>query len=143
MILCGGIGLGLTLIPHMIALIMTLPKYEASRNSVYRKYKNRAKIKGYTFDITKEDFTRICENDCHYCGAERVISHSHKKLNGLWKRNGLDRIDNSKGYLLSNVQACCYRCNRLKSNKDEKEFLSQITRISLHLGLVSIMEDND
>lgn len=123
---------------------MTLPKYEASRNKIYYRYKYRSKQRGIEFTLSKEQFIRVCQNSCHYCGASPTADDSdHNRLNGKWKHNGLDRIDNTKGYLLSNIQACCFSCNKLKSNRDEKDFLSKIAQISIHLGLVGIMDETD
>lgn len=123
---------------------MALPKYEASRNRVYYKYKIRSVGRGIPFDLSVEQFTTISERRCHYCGAKPSPSKSktHQNLNGNWLCNGLDRIDNSKGYLLSNVQACCFPCNQLKSSRDENEFLSQITAIAMHLGLACLKDEN-
>ena len=37
--------------------------------------------------------------------------------------NGLDRVDNSRGYEPSNVVPCCRRCNRAKDDMSSQEFM--------------------
>lgn len=72
----------------------------------------------------------MCERPCSFCMvAPSNLSNSHKRFNGSWEYNGLDRIDSSKGYTMSNVQPCCYLCNQLKSNLDEEVFLNHIKKI--------------
>lgn len=44
--------------------------------------------------------------------------------------NGIDRIDNQKGYSLDNVVACCRICNNAKSDMTVHEFHSWIMRIA-------------
>lgn len=120
---------------------MPLPKYEASFRRIYGKYKRRAKKNGIDFTIESQDFRNIAEQDCTYCGAKPTPScKDHERLNGNWKYNGLDRIDNNRGYVYGNVQPCCSLCNKLKSNLEEKDFLDHIQTIVSLRG--RIKEDN-
>jgi hypothetical protein len=43
--------------------------------------------------------------------------------------NGIDRIDSSIGYILSNCRPCCRTCNVAKSDLSETEFWNWLTRI--------------
>lgn len=45
---------------------------------------------------------------------------------------GLDREDNTLGYLYSNLVPCCKVCNRAKSTMTRAEFLTWIGRAHLH-----------
>jgi len=57
---------------------------------------------GYDWQIAYEDWLNLIKLPCHYCGnMEKAKSGS-----------SLDRIDNTKGYLLTNVLPCCTECNR-------------------------------
>ena len=56
---------------------------------------------------------------CHYCGIKEVelSGISIKSSIGLHVESlGIDRIDNSLHYELSNIVLCCYACNKVKSN---------------------------
>jgi hypothetical protein len=59
--------------------------------------------KGRDNDLEKEFVERLISTGCSYCGSQT----------GLMT---LDRLDNSKGHLQSNVVAACYRCNLLKAD---------------------------
>ena len=43
--------------------------------------------------------------------------------------NGLDRVDSSKGYVMSNVQPCCTRCNYAKHTGTVDEFFGWVARV--------------
>lgn len=54
------------------------------------------------------------------------------KINGSKLfRNGIDRVDNSLGYILSNVVSCCKICNYMKKDLSEQEFQDQCERVYL------------
>lgn len=58
------------------------------------------------WDLTFDDYQKFINNSCVYCGNS--ISQTG---------TGLDRQDNNKGYIITNVVACCGRCNRIKSDE--------------------------
>lgn len=43
--------------------------------------------------------------------------------------NGLDRVDNSIGYIESNVVPCCYICNKMKGELPVEDFLRHLNNI--------------
>lgn len=43
--------------------------------------------------------------------------------------NGIDRIDSSEGYTLTNVIPCCTKCNRMKLNYTTRDFIDHISKI--------------
>ena len=61
-----------------------------------------AKRKKLPFDVDVEFIENLLNTQCFYCEESR--------LNFL----GLDRIDNSLGYLKSNVVVCCTTCNLIR-----------------------------
>jgi hypothetical protein len=44
--------------------------------------------------------------------------------------NGIDRIDNARGYERDNIVPCCKFCNRAKSAMPQKEFIDLVRRIA-------------
>jgi len=83
------------------------PECFASHKSVsYARYRKRALEKQLVFLITPDDFNNIIKNDCFMCG----------KQNDEFHKNGIDRTDSDKGYLLDNIQACCCECNYMKKD---------------------------
>ena len=65
-----------------------------------------------------DDLERLISNSCHYCGGP-LNEHG----------SGLDRMDNSKGYIRGNVVPCCKDCNTLKSNKFTYSEMMQLSKV--------------
>lgn len=76
----------------------------------YGRLKNAAKLKGM-FDITFEQYCNLINSGCHYCSVDISLDGGYN----------LDRIDNDKGYELSNVVPCCSTCNVCRNNKFSSE----------------------
>lgn len=70
----------------------------------FARYKQRAEKKKLDFVFTEETFEQEIQKDCYLCGKQNSDNHC----------NGLDRVDNKKGYVLDNVRTCCGNCNYLK-----------------------------
>lgn len=105
---------------------------EASFKILYHRYKTTSKTRGIFFDIDKESFKTITSLNCHYCGIQPLQKTKCSSLN--LKRpdylyNGIDRIDNNKGYIESNIVPCCFVCNRAKRDMEYLDFLSYIERL--------------
>ena len=96
-------------------------------------YRRNAQLRGLVFDISEEDFERITKLDCYYCGTHPSnvykIARKGKITNTPYIYNGLDRIENTKGYSLDNVVPACIVCNRAKSDMPINEFIMWIKRL--------------
>lgn len=57
-------------------------------------------------NITLEQYSDIIKNPCYYCSKDLFLETG----------GSLDRIDNSKGYLLDNVLPCCGVCNKIRGD---------------------------
>lgn len=82
-----------------------------------RAYMTNAKKRGLVFEIDKELFASMIESPCFYCGKiETNFTHAYKKTcdSERYLHNGIDRIDNDKGYTIENSVPCCKLCNRMK-----------------------------
>ncbi len=101
-------------------------------NSQQPKYRYKAAIRNakkreLVWEIELQDFEWLCTLNCYYCTGVfgRTTHHA-----------GLDRIDNSKGYIFSNVVACCRVCNAVKSNVFSlEETVAMINRVKELRGL--------
>jgi hypothetical protein len=76
---------------------------ESCLNSLYGRYKDSAKKRGLIFDLSKDIFKQLTKQDCFYCGKEPSQIVSQKGFYGKYVYNGIDRVDNSLGYILDNV----------------------------------------
>lgn len=105
-----------------------LPYGVASFNMVYKNYSNAAKRRSLSFEISKDDFYALSLQNCFYCNS---TPKNKMKIttNGEFVYNGIDRVDNSKGYIYGNVVPCCGTCNKAKNNMGHKEFIGWIKSV--------------
>jgi hypothetical protein len=90
-------------------------------------YKRGAEVRGLDFDIPRDLFEELIDSDCSYCGAKpgnRITPHGKPII-----YQGIDRLDNSKGYVVGNVVPCCIICNKMKKAMNETEFMSHVRAI--------------
>jgi 5-methylcytosine-specific restriction endonuclease McrA len=81
-----------------------------SSNWIFWRYKYGAQSRGYSWEISQQDFKILTKSNCDYCGAPPYNEAKD------YTYSGLDRKDNSKGYNLENVVPCCKFCNRIKTD---------------------------
>ena len=110
-----------------------LPDDISKLRRIFRQYERGAYDRKLQFDISFEDFEKIIMKECVYCGE---IPKTYKDG---YKRNGMDRIDSKKDYLLDNVVSCCEMCNIIKRNYTEDEFFNQIIKIYKNLKLKEML----
>ncbi len=94
-------------------------------------YKKSARIRGLKYNLTEEQFIKLTQQNCFYCGIKPnniCKQKPAKQSNGSYVYNGLDRIDNNKGYTVDNVVPCCKTCNRRKGKASLQEYKSWIKR---------------
>ena len=96
------------------------------RNSLIQEYKNSASQRKLTYDLDDETLFTLIKSNCHYCGKSSYKPH-RKCDNFLY--NGLDRIENSVGYVESNVVPCCFICNKMKGVLSKEEFMEHLDKI--------------
>lgn len=114
-----------------LAKIQTLDNNQSCINRLYRNYKRAAISRGFTFELTLDEFKSFLNKPCYYCG--NVLSNKIKQgKKGELKYNGIDRANNTIGYTISNCVACCNICNKMKMNLNEEIFLKQINKIYFH-----------
>jgi hypothetical protein len=69
----------------------------------YAEYVRSASKRSLEFQLSFEEFKSIVCQPCFYCGT--ITSG---------ESIGIDRFDNSKGYIVENCRPCCDTCNRMK-----------------------------
>lgn len=90
---------------------------------------NQAIKRGLEFSLDLDTFIDLGLSNCFYCGKEPSNTYVLQYTKETMKYSGLDRRDNTKGYTKENTVACCYQCNRAKSDTTEDEFLMWIERV--------------
>lgn len=129
------------------------PDNWAAISRLINQYKQGAKHRKLSFSLSREIFTHIITENCHYCG-ERPQNYAFPAFKTKLKNNieaakivserplrkmlysGIDRIDNSRGYEIDNVVPACKFCNRAKSDRPVEEFLRWIRRLMAFHGRI-------
>lgn len=110
-----------------------LPNSGAARNSNLLKYKKSAEKRGINWLLSNEQFDLLTSGYCYYCGVEpkqiHTASRNCKQIQQIIY-NGIDRIDNSRGYEPDNVVSCCKICNRAKDVMSKENFLIWVKRVA-------------
>ncbi len=88
----------------------------------YKDYRLNAKKKDLVFLVSIEEFDILTSKKCYYCGGS---SGSYKDRT----YTGLDRVDNSQGYEVSNLVPCCKKCNYMKKDLSIEVFLYHIRQV--------------
>lgn len=102
-------------------------------NWLYGSYRGKAKTAHRSFELSKETFASLVSQNCDYCGrppAQKVTSVLPAHPEFVY--NGIDRIENAKGYVDGNVVPCCGPCNDMKCDKSREEFLRLIAAVYRH-----------
>jgi hypothetical protein len=91
----------------------------------YGNYVRTANYKNLEFMISYDEYENIVCSSCYYCG---IISEK-----GF---NGIDRKDQTQGYILENCVNCCQMCNYMKGSLCDNVFIKRIEHILTHNNLI-------
>lgn len=105
-----------------------LPNHQSHVNIIYNHYKRSAQERGLSFELTKEQVRGLIEQECCYCGQKPLVRYTAVGCAGEYEWNGIDRVDNTKGYTPENCVPCCKLCNFGKRDLTLAEFTSWIER---------------
>lgn len=102
---------------------------ESSMNRVYSLYKQSASRRKHSFEISKQEFKDITKRNCYLCNRTPSNKMDNKGEYGHYYYNGIDRVDNTMGYINSNCQACCGDCNNMKKDKNIIDFIGFVEKV--------------
>lgn len=113
------------------------PPGTAGRHAIFCQYRCNARTRGLDFQLSKEQFLTITSRNCTYCGAPPSNTARHTGGNSkpetialsLYLYNGIDRVDNTRGYVDGNCVPCCKQCNRAKTDMTVEEFHTWVARV--------------
>lgn len=89
----------------------------------YAMYKSGALKRGFSFELSKEEFMIFWKNPCFYC-------------NSAIDTIGLDRIDSNIGYKLDNIIPCCTICNTMKLALPRNIFIEHCRKIVNNTAII-------
>jgi hypothetical protein len=102
---------------------------EHKAKHLVRSCKNSAKKRKQEITITAKDFLSQWKKQngkCYYTGVELAL------LPHLNNTVSVDRVDNTVGYLPSNIVLCCHVINEMKSAMLLEDFLKFCDLVSKH-----------
>jgi hypothetical protein len=116
------------------------PNNHRIRNEIYRNYRRAAKRRGYSFELSFDEFSILISQNCHYCNEppetlwhdEFASKASEFYSVGDFYYNGVDRVDNTMGYITGNCVTACSPCNRAKSTMTLEQWLRWVKRLYEH-----------
>lgn len=103
-------------------------KEGSSFRALLNAYRQAARKRGQTWELSDEQFKEITSQRCYYCGAEPALVWTTPS--DSYKHNGVDRKDSSIGYTPDNCVPCCKQCNYAKRDLSVEEFVEHAIRIS-------------
>ncbi len=99
--------------------------------SKFNTYKNSARKRNLRFDVTITYLWELYLKQNKLCALSGVpILLSRKGLSKGVNTASLDRIDNSRGYVVGNVQWVHLKVNDLKGSDTEEEFVTWCAKIA-------------
>ena len=106
-------------------------------NNLISIYKSNARKRDVPFDLTYIQFETLVDSECYFCGDTGGNTLRKRGYND-YSYTGIDRVDNSVGYLPSNCVSCCSWCNRAKNNGTLSNFVDKCKKITSRIE----MDDN-
>jgi hypothetical protein len=106
----------------------------SARKVLFNRYRHTAKKRGLIFDILESHFYNLTSSNCYYCNTKPQSINFSCNRKGAYYYNGIDRLDNSKGYIDGNIVPCCEKCNRAKLQMSLGEFMDWVYRVCDNLN---------
>ncbi len=118
-------------------ILSKMPIYTSTVRSMFRRLysvnQNKSKERDLEWTLTLEQYLTLIMQPCYYCGTIGYSQLKHRRGIIYERYNGIDRVDNNKGYNIDNVVPACIRCNSAKKDHTLNEFKEQIIKIYEHL----------
>jgi hypothetical protein len=96
-------------------------------------YRRHAKKRKLEFSLEKKDFRDLILSKCYYCdgGFTNTTKENYrtKKEKRVFFHNGVDRVNNSKGYTKENSVACCSACNLMKREFSVQKWIEHMKKV--------------
>jgi len=113
---------------------------ETTLNQIYKTHCEGARNRGWV-PLPRDEWERFRSIACYYCNGYS-LRKPHKKIiprlgetaesvNKSYEieANGIDRVDNAKGYEHGNMVPCCQMCNQMKMSFNYEQFIEQVRKI--------------
>jgi uncharacterized protein with PIN domain len=103
------------------------PQQDAKRRTTpehkFYMYKYKAAERNIEFNLTSEEFNSFWQQPCNYCNRE---------IDTI----GIDRVNNTVGYVMDNCVSCCSVCNKMKLDTPLDVWQANMAMVLKHMGLI-------
>ncbi|PYV71850.1 MAG: hypothetical protein DMG96_27905 [Acidobacteria bacterium] len=108
------------------------PPGQAGFRHLLKGYKSHARSRGLDWCLSEIQFALLTKSNCHYCGVVpfKVVRSGGRDRTQDYAYNGIDRADNSVGYVVQNCLPCCAVCNHAKHTMSYAAFMVWLERIA-------------
>lgn len=102
--------------------------------------RDNARTRGVPFTLTREEYAALIFKPCAYCGMapRNKIAGAKMRGNFCLLYQGVDRMDNERGYEPGNVAPCCQACNSIKGKYLSHPEMIQVARLLKKLRTTSV-----
>lgn len=107
----------------------------ALKYQVWNSYLKGAKKRELPWKLSRDYFDTLITQECHYCGSPGTLKCKEYKNGTKYsiKLNGVDRVDNGKGYTEDNCVPCCTICNHAKWKLSVEDFKKWAKDLAKHV----------
>ncbi|MFC1453637.1 hypothetical protein ACFLQL_00470 [Verrucomicrobiota bacterium] len=102
-------------------------------NKIKATYKRSARERNMPYELSDIELYTLLKNNCYYC--DKTLSNLMSFNGHHFEYNGVDRVDNTKGYIVNNCVSACITCNIAKHQMTPDEFEQWIIRVYNHRNL--------
>jgi hypothetical protein len=104
------------------------PKGALKLRLVLSSYRGNALKRGIEWGLTEDEFIELVRAPCFYCGRGGIAAPV--SLSSMVEPGGVDRFDNSLGYVPGNCVPCCQTCNTAKSSLTAEQFVAHCIAVA-------------
>lgn len=114
-----------------------IPRGQSGRSQFWKVVKYSASSRFLKLGLSKGEALKTGIKSCFWCNTKPVnlmnkrTRTAAQREYGAFVCHGLDRIDNSVGYIKGNVVACCKICNRGKGASTLKEWIAWTSGVGI------------
>lgn len=104
----------------------------AQIHAAWLAHKRGANQRGHINFLTKDEWYKITQQPCIYCGDKNTNQKKPDPRNQWGESflyNGIDRLDNNGDYTFNNSVPCCGTCNYMKWRLTVDNFVNQCKKV--------------
>jgi hypothetical protein len=105
---------------------------ESALVNLFSQYRHKAKERGYEWGLNIDEFFELVTSPCHYTGRvpQQEFIPPGKEPSPTLYWNGIDRVDNTKGYIPNNCVSCWGVVNKMKLTMTKEEFIGVCNEVA-------------